>query len=191
VTNPLTKVIEKLNRLGRTRAELELTKQAEIQKFKDAKAALEASHGAKLAKIEADIEKTDPQIDQTITERRSELIQKDKQSFTTSEWKFQFRKAPGKTKVTDADGAMEIARKLGIVRKVADPPTRWKFNQKKFLEWLDRNPEQRARFESVLEDTEDGETLHMSPNSGHTVFHDSKRVSPPSITITRSQPRTD
>ena len=181
--NALTQVINKLNRLGRDRALLKLNEDAENQRYKDAKARLDATHEKNLARIAAQIEKVDPQIDETIAERRSDLIESGKQSFTTSEWKFQFRKAPGKTNVTDADTVMDIARKMGIVRKIADPPKRWKFNQKKFLEWLESHPEERARFDAFLEDPEDGETLHMSPNSGHTVFHDSKRVSPPSITI--------
>lgn len=181
--NALTQVINKLNRLGRDRALLKLREDSENQRYKDAKARLDATHERNLAQIAAKIEQVDPQIDETIAKRRSDLIEAGKQSFTTSEWKFQFRKAPGKTKVTDADGVMEVARKLGIVRKIADPPKRWKFNQKKFLGWLESHPEERARFEAYLEDTEDGETLHMYPNSGHTVFHDSKRVSPPPITI--------
>lgn len=181
--NALTQVINKLNRLGRDRALLKLNEDAENQRYKDAKARLDATHEKNLARIAAQIEKVDPQIDETIAERRSDLIESGKQSFTTSEWKFQFRKAPGKTEVTDADAVMDVARKLGVVRKVADPPKRWKFNPKKFLEWLESHPEERARFDAFLEDSEDGETLHMSPNSGHTVFHDSKRVSPPSITI--------
>lgn len=179
-----TQVIDKLNQLGRTRVRLELSRNAAIQKAKNAKAAIDERLSTQLSGIEAKIEAIDPKIGVTIADHRSALVAEGKQSFTTSEWKFQFRKVPGKMQVTDADAIMGIARRLGIVRKIADPPTQeWRFSLKKFLEMLEENPEYNSYFDDYIDQPDETETLHMSPNSGHTVYHDSKRVSPPSIRI--------
>lgn len=87
----------------------------------------------------------------------------------------------------DKAAIMQVARCLGVVKKIAHPPkVEWRFNQKKFLEWLSRHPEQRTHFVEFLQDHEKGETLTVQPNANYTVVHNSERISPPSITIRKS-----
>jgi hypothetical protein len=79
---------------------------------------------------------------------------------------------------------MEVARQLGVIRQIADPPKGgWKFNAKKFWAWLERRGELREHFAEAIEQTEDSEGLTIYPNSNYTVMHGLDRVSPPPVSI--------
>ena len=193
MTNAFTTLINRLNRLGRTREHLELMLKSENERYKKEQETGRIRHSRRLATITARIEKTDPEIWNGIAARRDELIPKDKKSFVTSERRFQFKAVPFRQKVTDANAVMALARKLGIVTPISDPPSRRRiFNSTKFFEYLESHGELRERFEEWIDETGGGdeETLHMSPNADYTTFYDGERLSPPSITI-KSPPREE
>ena len=82
----------------------------------------------------------------------------------------------------DGEGVMAMARKIGVVRKIADPIRAYKLNRKKFIAWLKKHPEHYEAFDEYLE-ISDKESLSIKPNSTYMVTHDSQRISPPSVTI--------
>lgn len=177
-----TKVVDDLNDLAEKRFMVQVKIDEATVTHKAAVAALEASHEKVLSSLQAQAEHLDAHIAEVILPNRHTLIERGKQSFVIMRAKFQFRRPTGKTKVTDPGGIMEVARKLGVVRKVAKPSYSWKLNQAKFFAWLDTHGEMRKHFEEYL-DVSSKESLTMQPNSGYTVHHDSKRVSPPSVSI--------
>lgn len=181
-----TEVIENLNGLVERRFRLEIRLNTVNQEFATEKAELEKLHDLELAEINAAIKEIDDEIWESVERDRSTLIQKGKQSFTTMAAKFQFRKSAAKTKVTDSDGVMQTARRLGVVRKIAEPAFRWKLSSAKFLDWLAKNGELREHFADFIEEPVDKESLSIAPNSNYTVFYDAKRISPPSISIKKS-----
>ncbi len=142
----------------------------------------------KLRECEAAMVAIKQELTQVIEAHRASLIAKDRQSFATLKWKFQFTKTDGgKTTVVEgaAEAIMKTARKFGRIKHVAVPPSsqKWRFKLSKFLAHLETHPEERVIFEEFLDVTEEAESLRMAPNAGHTVFHDGARISPPSITI--------
>ena len=178
-----TEVIEKLNELAEQRFLVELRRNDANQKHKAAVATLETKHQQTLAGFEGEIKALDTQIANLIKQHRKELIKAGKKSFVIMSATFQLRKFGEKTEVKDAKAIMDVARKLGIVRRIAKLTMSWKFNQAKFFAWLDEHGELRSKFEDHLEVKDAGESLTMAPNSNYTVHHDSKRISPPSISI--------
>lgn len=184
MSNANPEVIDLLNQLAEDRFALKLRMDAEDQAFKDAKARLEADHTDKKAAMEARAVEIDQQIQQLIQEHRANLIARGKQSFAIMRAKFQLRKSGEKTKVADANGVMKVAKRFGVVKAIAEPPSRkWKLDSQKFLKWLESHGEMRRLFEPYLTIVPEMESLHMSPNTNYTIYHDGKRISPPSITI--------
>lgn len=177
-----TKVIEDLNGLAERRFFVEVRREIAIRAYKAEVAVLNAEQENVMADLNSEAKQLDEQITQLIQPNRNNLIERDKQSFVIMRAKFQFRKPSGKTKITDASGIMDVARKLGVVRKIAKPSYSWKLNQPKFFGWLEKHGEMRKHFEEYLDDTST-ESLTMQPNGNYTVHHDSKRVSPPSVSI--------
>lgn len=180
-----TEVVEGLNNLAEKRFLVEVRLEDATREHKAAVAALVAAHEKALAGLNGEAALLDEQIAQTIQTNREGLIEQGKQSFAIMRARFQFRKpsANAKPKVADASGLMEAARKLGVVRQIAKPSYSWKLNQSKFFDWLEKHGEMRRHFEEFLEDPASGESLTMQPNTGYTVHHDSKRISPPSVSI--------
>lgn len=183
------KLVHELNELAKSRFDVQLRIDAENQQFKNDKAALETAHAARLADLTKEADALDAQLWQKTDEpNRSLLIEAGKRSFITALTKFQFRDVPGKDKVGDSDGIMNAARRLGVVRQIANPVHYWKFDSKKFFAWLDKNGEIRPSFDEFIEEGTDGESLTIQPNSDYTVHFDNKRVSPPSISIKKPAP---
>jgi phage host-nuclease inhibitor protein Gam len=183
MSDATTKVIEGLNELAKARFDLQVQVDAANQEFKNDKAVREAAHTARLAPLEAKIEEIDAQLWKELKDHESSLIEEGKRSFVTMAARFQLKTVYGTRKVTDAKSLMKIARKLGIVRRIAVPVHEWKLSQEKFFAWLDKNGEARPKFDGLIEETQDDESLTIKPNSNYTVFLDKKRVSPPSISI--------
>lgn len=180
-----TKIIDDLNDLADKRFLVQIKIDDANASHKSAVAALVAAHERVLSALTSEAAGLDQQIAAIIQPNRGSLIERGKQSFVIMRAKFQFRKPSGKTKITDAAGIMDVARKLGVVRQIAKPSYVWKLNQSKFFDWLDKHGEMRTHFEEYLDDSSK-ESLTMQPNAGHTVHHDSKRISPPSVSIALS-----
>lgn len=187
MTDANTEVISELNNLAERRFQIELRLNDANRKHKSAMAELEAAHEKVLDALNAEIAEVDSLIAGCIRTNRKALIAKGKQSFVIMRARFQFRgPKPGtkpKTKVTDAAGIMAVARRLGVIRKIAKMNVSWRLNQSKFLEWLEKHAELGSQFEDYLDVSVPKETLTMYPNSGYTVYHDSQRVSPPPVSI--------
>lgn len=190
MTNVDPATIKTIDSLAEKRFQLEIMRDAANKRFKDDEAKLKSAHSAVLNPIEIAIAETDANLRRIITGRRSQLIERGKKSFVTMAARFQFRSGTDKPKVTDIESVMEAARRLGVVRKVATPKYVWQLTPKKFFEWLERNDEHRSKFEDYIENPADEEdSLVATPNGTYTVLHNSKRVSPPSVTISKSRPR--
>lgn len=140
-------------------------------------------HNDQIKSIQEEIEAVDAELLAHINAHRSEFIAAERKSFATMIATFQFRKVTSKLKVVDADGLMTTARRLGIVRKIARLSVLWKLDREKFTAWLNAHGEHLEDFADFIDGSEDSESLTIKPNSTHTVFHDKKRISPPSITI--------
>ncbi len=176
------KVVRKLDDLARELFAEQISGDAEKARFKAAEAALKAEHEANMEPILAAMRRAGAKVWELIESNRATLIAASKQSFMTGAAKFQLRRSSVKVKVVDPDGVMKVARRLGVIKKVASPPRRtWRLDKDKFLSWLDENPELRDQFEEFLEDTTEG--LTIQPNGTFTVFHNKERVSPPPVKV--------
>lgn|GEM_PF-2547514 len=184
-TDPET--ITAVNELVGDRFALEVERDAENRRFQAALAEITKIHEQALEEYALLERQLDTAIWQAVDENRATLIERGKRSFITMTAKFQLRDVPAKVEVLDKLGIMEAARNLGVVRQIANPPKGgWRFNQKKFLAWLDKSNELHGHFEQFIDHTGGGESLTVQPNANYTVLHDSKRVSPPSISIKKS-----
>ena len=180
-------VIAAVDELVRNRFALEVERDAENRRFQAAIAEITKIHEQALEEFALHERQLDPAIWQAIDSNRATLIERGKRSFITMAAKFQLRDAPAKVEVLDKLGIMETARNLGVVRQIANPPKgEWRFNQKKFLAWLGKSNELHEHFEQFIDHTDGSESLTVQPNANYTVLHDSKRVSPPSISIKKS-----
>lgn len=188
MTNGNAESIEILNEAAPQRFKLQLELEAEKSSFKSMVAVLKTAHIEQTKSLQAEIDALDEQLWQNITHNRASLIVKGKRSFVTMCAKFQFRTIPSTTKVVDAVAVMEVARKLGVVRKIAKPTNTWKLSNTMFFQWLSTHDELRHYFEPHIDDSPKGESLTMQPNDNYTVRHNSKRISPPSVTIHRASP---
>lgn len=161
---------------------------------------IQANYDTEIAKLKREyaplLEQLDQQIDivgqelrDVVTEHKSELVATGRQSFATLQAIFQFRKATSKLRVKNPGEALKVARQLGVVRKVANMKVKWVLDSAKFFSWLKRNDEYREIFDDYLEYPSDSESITLRPNSTYTVVHDGKRISPPSVTLPKSQPR--
>lgn len=178
MTNVDPEVINKLNELVEQRFRLEVEDEADTRQFK----AVETQFIERQAARHTQVHQLDRRIRQFAEDNREQLITKGK-SFVTMLAKFQFTDIPARTKVTDKRGILAAARLLGVVRKIAKIKVFWEVDTKKFLDWLQRNGEHREKFEPYIEDVPKRESLTIGPNANYTVFHDSKRISPPTIKI--------
>jgi len=180
-------VINQLESLAAKRFYLQLEMEDANRQFKTQETALRAAHSVRINDIQSRIAPIDNQIWQLISEYRSSLIMPGKQSFAIMNSVFKFRRNFGSMKILNEAGIMQVARKLKIVNKIADLPSfQWRFNVKSFLAWLNQHPEQRAKFNDFISTTGETESLTLQPNENYTVFHNSARISPPSITIKKS-----
>ncbi len=182
--SPTERSIAQLNRLAERRFRVEVQVKKATEKHDAMVAALNARHAARLEKFSEQSQRIDSQIWQLITEYKSSLFQGVKRSFATMLASFQLRTAKAHTIVVDKAGIMRIARQHGLVRHVAKPPKHgWVFDQHKFLDWLEKHPEERELFDEYVDYIEDDETLTIKPNTGYTVDYDGKRISPPSTSV--------
>jgi phage host-nuclease inhibitor protein Gam len=188
-THADVEIVTELNDLARTRFDLQVEMDAATNAYKLQAAALKATYTAEIADIQARIRPIDTRIWELLTTHRASLVEKSKKSFTTAVAKFQLREPKVTTKIGKGmeAGVMKVARKLGIVKQVADPPSReYVLNTNSFLAWLNQHPSLRRYFAPYLEETGGEETLSLQPNESYPVFHDSKRVSLPSVSIKKS-----
>lgn len=176
-------VIARIDSLARVRFELEIERQKLRDEFAGEQAAMAARHARYLAPIEEAIDRVERQLLTKIEENRPSLIAKGRQSFATMAAVFQFRHTQSKSQVTDATAALEAARRLGIVRKVARLVHVWKLDSAKLLEWLEKHGEYRDEFDEFIKPPTKRESLSITPNGTYVVLHDGSRISPPSITI--------
>lgn len=187
VTDAKQKVVDKLNELAETRFLLELKLEEENTRFATEEAQRKAEHAARLGSIQEFIDQADAGIWEILDRERSQLIAASKKSFATMVAKWQLRESAGSLKVTDAAAVaavMKVAKRFGVVKQIAEPPSRkWKFSIKKFRAWLDKEPQMKPLFEDYIEETEAGETLTIQNNGTYTVVYDGKRISPPSVSI--------
>ena len=187
MTDADPQVIASINELIENRFELEVARDAENRRFQATLAELTREHEEKLDEFAKRERQLDPAIWQVINANRPRLIARGKRSFATLQAKFQLRELQAKIEVLDKSGIMEVAHRLGVVKQIATPPKGgWRFNQKKFLAWLEQNGEMREHFEPFLEQVDKSESLTVQPNTTYTVEHDSQRISPPSISIKKS-----
>lgn len=176
-------VIAEINEVTTERLILAAREDEIVQRTKRAVQALELSASVELTKLHKQIAPVDARLWELLQQHRSTLIAPSKQSFITMIAKFQFKKKYGKEKITDPDAIMDVARTLGVVMQIADPPGGWRFNATKFWAWLGQRGDMREHFAGLLEKEADSEGLTISPNSNYTVMHDHERVSPPSVSI--------
>ena len=174
--------ITDIDMLAEERFHLEVQREDLIKTFKTEEAELKKRFAQDIAPVEDRISQLDAELIHRINDNRDRLIARGKQSFVTLVARFQFKKSTITDKVQDTSGVMEVARRLGVVRQIADPIRGYKLNRRKFGAWLKAHPEHREAFDEYLE-LQSGESLTMQPNSTYTVKHDSQRVSPPSISI--------
>jgi phage host-nuclease inhibitor protein Gam len=190
MSDPKNEVIESLNDMSELRFKLEVERdelETELKtKLAVAVASLQSEYAPHISRVHAQIDALDPDIWNEAKSNYETLVERGKRSFATMIAKFQFRDKPGTTKVVDAAGIMSLARKLGVIRKIAEPQPHWKLNNKKFLAWLEANPQLKGRFADFIQQEEATETLGLQPNSGYIVHHDSRRISPPSVSIKKS-----
>lgn len=188
MTDANKEVVDQLGYMAEQRFQLELDKQRLEREFDDAEAALRADYEQKRSRLQAQIDKQDGRLWSEIDEHRSTLIQRGKKSFPTAPAIFKLRNPSTKYKVTNAKGVLKAARRLRIMREIADPPKRtWRLNQRKFIKWIENNPGWAHFFGAYVEDISGNESLTIQPNGTYTTYYDNRRVSPPPVKIERKQ----
>lgn len=186
MTPPEPQIVSTMNGLAQERLTLEVLKDERTKAFQAALAAVRAEHEGGLTEVQKQIDNLDGRIWVLAENHRSELLPGDKRSFVTLAAKFKFRKTSGGDRIIDTEEVMAIARKLGVIKQIADPPTRrWKVNSKKLTAWLARHPELRKRFGTALERIPEGESLTIQPNEAYVTVFDNERITPPSVSINR------
>ena len=184
MTDVDAELISQLSSLGMRVLELKVAEDELNRAYEVKLAALNAAHANNLERLQVERASTYNALRSVIHDNRSQLITSGKQSFTTMEVVVQLRKTPPTLKVIDAAAVMQVARRLGVIRKVAEPPKQmWRLNQKKFFKWLEKNGEHREAFDEHLSETKGGESITIRPNTGQTVMFNNKRIAPPSVTI--------
>lgn len=184
MTSADPQVVTDLDDLARNLFKHQITGDAQTARFKAAEAALKAEYEANMEPILDLIRSASARVWGLISANRGTLIAEGKKSFVTSAAKFQLRSSTAKVKVADSEGVMAVARRLGVVRKIANPPRHtWLLDKDRFLAWLDANPDLRDQFAEFLDETEASEGLTIQPNGTYTVFHNSERISPPSVKV--------
>lgn len=151
--------------------------------FKRRQAELQAEYEPRLAAIQGDITLSKNALWALVNNNREALIDHGKRSFVTMAASYQLRDVPESTKVVDPKLAMAIARKLGVVKKIAKISVKWVFDSSKFLAWLGKNGEMREHFADCVEYHEKTESLTIKPNAPHVVVYSGQRISPPSIKV--------
>ena len=184
MTSADPKVVRKLDELARELFAQQIASDTENARFKAAEATLKAEHEANMEPILAAMRQAGAKVWGLIGGNRDRLIAPGKKSFMTGAAKFQLRGSSAKLKVADSDGVMQVARQLGVIKKIANPPRRtWQLDKDKFFAWLEENPELREQFEEFLNETDAAEGLTIQPNGTFTVFHNKERVSPPPVKV--------
>ena len=176
-------VVKQLNQLTSQLFRLKIEDQMSKDRYNKAAAKLSRDFEDDQQRIGREIEVVSAEIWQLIAANRSQLIADKKRSFVTAVGVFQFKAFTGTTKVADGAGVMAVARRLGVVRKIAVPQYTWKLNLKKFRDWLEKHDEYRPEFQEFLVDTDSGERLYVRPNEKHPIFTGSKRLVTESVTI--------
>lgn len=149
---------------------------------------LKQRHAAELAKLDQQVADTDSELWQLVTHHRAALIDPGKQSFVTVVAQVAFRKVGGSIKLINPGLALDIARQLGIVRKIGKLHVKWVVDRTKLLAWLDTNNQDRESFEECIEEIAAHESLSIKPNANYTVRHGTERISPPPLTIQSPAP---
>lgn len=180
---PTQQVIDQLDAYLKDRFDLASEIEAVTRSHQAKLAKLNAKHAKQLARLEQGADELDGLIWSLIKHNRTALIKEGKQPFTIMMAVFQLRHQQAKLRITDANGIMNVARRLGVVRKIGRVHVSWKLDREKFLGWLQEHPELRHSFDEFIEETPAGETLTARPNDNYTVNHDSKRLVPPSVAI--------
>lgn len=188
MTDADPEVIERINELGDQVARLEQEEKEVLESIEARKRAIDDENAPRLQRIEMARSAAKNDLAEYIEANRALLIASGRKSFTTQLWTFQFKMTKGgKLAIVEGttDAIMKRAGRFGLIKKIAEPPKskKWKFKLSKFLARLESHPEERAIFDDYVTVTEETESLRMSPNAGHTVFHDGKRISPPSTMI--------
>ncbi len=179
-------VLDLINTLAEETFALEVQLDGKNADFKAVQAVAAADHNALIAPIQAQIDANKARLAEVIQAHRDQLVGLKRKSFATMIATFQFREVTTKLKVTDAGGLMDVARRLGIVRKIARQAVTWKLVHTKFAAWWDKNGEHHEALIDFVEPPTEGESLSMKPNGTYTVVHDGNRISPPSVTIKKS-----
>ena len=149
---------------------------------------LKQRHAAELAKLDQQIANVDSELWQLVSRHRTTLIDPGKQSFVTVVAQVAFRKVGGSIKLINPGLALDIARQLGIVRKIGKLQVKWAVDRVKLLAWLDANNEDREIFDDCVAATPAHESLSIKPNANYTVRHGTERISPPPLTIQSPAP---
>lgn len=188
MTDASRELVDHFGELAQEAFRLEVEKQELAQERKDEQAALDALYGRRESDLQERTEKNHAQIWRELEEHRDVLIQSGKKSFPTLSAIFKLRDPSNKYKVTDAAGVLKAARRLRIMREIADPPKgTWRLDQRKFFKWLERNPGWRHFFGEAVEDVSSQESLTIQPNGPYMMYYNNRRVSPPSVKIERKE----
>ena len=151
-----------LDDLAAERLRVEATMNAEKEAHRGAVRALEDEHADRMSEYVRRAQELDRTIWLTIRQHWSTLMPGSARSFRTMRVTFSMKKVNATTAVIDKDAIMELARKLGVVKQLADPPRAgWTFNKKKFLAWLQRTEKYRARFKEFLRETPTHDSLSV------------------------------
>lgn len=187
-SQPEVEMIEHVNMLTEKRFSLEVELETLKNEYKKEEDELKKRYAPHLELIEASVAEVDKELFDFISDNQDILIDKDKRSFATLIGVFQFKRSSQAVKVVDTEGVMDMARRVGVVKQIADLVHHYKLNRRKFTAWLESNPRYLEVFDEYLE-ANDTESLTIRPNSTYVVTHKRRRISPPGVTIRGDKPR--
>lgn len=183
VTTVNDRIVAELNRHAKERLAYEVDMQKLTKDQAAERNAMNRRHEADLAVIATRISRTDQQISAIIAEHRHDLFLPGKKSFTTYVASFALRTVPARIAVTDTNAIMSMARRRGVIRKIAIPVRKYTFNLERFRAWFAHCDELRVHFEQFVEDVPEHESLSMKPNDKNPVVYSGEHLTNRSITI--------
>lgn len=179
-------VIAELQAVTAERLKLQVTYDAKNEAFELVQRAEAAAHAADIAADKAQMDALDARTWEIIEANRASLIPPGRESFVTGVATYRFDNFKAKREVVNAKELMEMARKMGLVRRFAKAVRRYEFVPAKFLDAYDKmSAKLKLVFKPYINEVPAWRKLSVTPNATYVVVLDNTRLTPPPITSRR------
>lgn len=175
--------LNRLNDLMSHRRHLELDRATIKSNYQTKVDRLKEEMEEELAAVEEWIRVTDKEL-RELTDANRAVLMPNSKSVQLTYGILAYRSQSERIEVLDSKIVLRIARKLGIVRKIARPVVQWKLVSELFTNWLSKHAEYRDRFidDGGIAVTPEHERLYIR-SAGGSIEILSQSLSDPAIRI--------